>query len=123
MGSHDYSMRYFVLIMFVVSAAVSLALAADGVSPGIFCFALIGLTLFQLSVVLLPEVAENLVNPVEGLVLAHQPVNGATWSGAKLTHLVKLVVYVVAGMNILPAGVGVFLELEWLRNSGQVEVR
>ena len=46
---------------------------------------------------------------VEGLILAHQPVNGATWSGAKLSHLIKAVVYVVAGINGVPALVGLFL--------------
>ncbi|MCY3756502.1 MAG: hypothetical protein OXG96_02155 [Acidobacteria bacterium] len=43
------------------------------------------------------------------MILAHQPVNGATWSAAKLTHLVKAVVYVVAGVNGVPALVGLFL--------------
>ena len=41
----------------------------------------------------LPEIAEGLVNPVEGLILAHQPVNGHTWLAAKLTHLIRIVVY------------------------------
>ena len=49
------------------------------------------------------------MNPVEGLILAHQPVNGATWLGARLTHLLRIVVYVVAGVNGLPALIGVFL--------------
>ena len=44
-----------------------------------------------------------------GLILAHQPVNGATWSGAKLTHLIKIVVYIVASVNGVPALVGIFL--------------
>ena len=35
--------------------------------------------------------------------------NGATWSGAKLSHLIKAVVYVVAGINGVPALVGLFL--------------
>ena len=110
MGSNDYAMRYLMAFLCLMGAGVSLLLAAFDASPGIFSLVLIGLTVFQLSVVLLPEVAENLVNPVEGLVLAHQPVNGATWAGAKLTHLVKLVLYVVAGINFLPAIIGVFLD-------------
>ena len=35
--------------------------------------------------------------------------NGATWSAAKLTHLVRAVVYVVAGVNGVPALIGLFL--------------
>ena len=73
------------------------------------CPVFVGITVFQLSIILITEVAESLVNPVEGLILAHQPVNGATWSGAKLTHLIKVIVYIVAGVNGVPALVGFFL--------------
>ena len=110
MGSGDRAMKYLMAVMCFWALLLSLGLAAAGTSPAIFCLALIGLTMFQLSLALLPEVAENLVNPVEGMVLAHQPVNGATWAGARLTHLFKLVLYVVAGINILPAIIGVFLD-------------
>ena len=110
MGSNDYAMKHLMAFLCLLAAALSLVLAGIGISPGIFCLFLIAFTVFQLSLILLPEVAENLVNPVEGMVLAHQPVNGATWAGAKLTHLFKLVVYVVAGINILPAIIGGFLD-------------
>ena len=110
MGSNDYAMKALMVILCLMAAVLSLVLAGVGISPGMFCLILIALTVFQLSLVLLPEVAENLVNPVEGMVLAHQPVNGATWAGAKLTHLFKLVLYVVAGINILPAIIGGFLD-------------
>ena len=110
MGSYDYSMRKMMAIFCFFGLLIGSMLAGFGASPGVFCLALIGLTVFQLSVVLLPEVAENLVNPVEGIVLAHQPVNGATWAGAKLTHLFKLVLYVVAAINVLPAIIGAALD-------------
>ena len=110
MGSNEYAMKHLMALWCAMATVGSLVLAAVGISPGIFCLFLIAFTVFQLGVILLPEVAENLVNPVEGMVLAHQPVNGATWAGAKLTHLFKLVLYVVAGINILPAIIGGFLD-------------
>ena len=108
MGSHD-TMRFFAIVWFIGSSCISLLMAYFGVSPGIYLLVFVGLTVFQLSLLLISEVAETLVNPVEGLILAHQPVNGATWSGAKLTHLIKVVLYVVAGVNGVPALVGFFL--------------
>ena len=110
MGSSDRAMTYLMALMCFMGVLISLGLVASGVSPGMFGLVLIGLTVFQLSLVLLPEVAENLVNPIEGMVLAHQPVNGATWAGAKLTHLFKLVLYVVVAINTFPAIIGTFLD-------------
>ena len=109
MGSHDQSMRSLTLIWFLLSGLISLAMAVSGASPGIYLLVFVGLTVFQLGMLLVSEVAESLVNPVEGLILAHQPVNGATWLGARLTHLLRIVVYVVAAVNGVPAIVGIFL--------------
>ena len=109
MGNQDYSMRFLVILWFFMASLISLGMAVAGASPGYYLLLFLGLTVFQLSILLIPEAAENLVNPVEGLILAHQPVNGATWSGAKLSHLIKAVVYVVAGINGVPALVGLFL--------------
>ena len=109
MGNHDYSMRFLVILWFFMASLISLGMSVAGASPGDYLLLFLGLTVFQLSILLIPEAAENLVNPVEGLILAHQPVNGATWSGAKLSHLIKAVVYVVAGINGVPALVGLFL--------------
>lgn len=109
MGNQDYSMRFLVIFWFFLASLISLAMAFTGTDPEWYLLVFLGLTVFQLSILLIPEAAENLVNPVEGLILAHQPVNGATWSGAKLTHLIKAVVFVVAAINGLPALVGLFL--------------
>ena len=118
MGNQDYSMRFLVIFWFFMASLISLVMAFTGTDPEWYLLVFLGLTVFQLSILLIPEAAENLVNPVEGLILAHQPVNGATWSGAKLTHLIKAVVYVVAGVNGVPALVGLFLPhgdgIRWL---------
>ena len=106
---NDYSMRGLMNIWFVLSAIASVMFAAMGAPPGIYLAVFLGLTVFQLGVLLFPEIAESLVNPVDGLILAHQPVDGATWSGAKLAHLTKIVAYAVTGMNAAPALVGLAL--------------
>ena len=109
MGNQDYSLRFLVIFWFFLASLMSLVMAFTGTDPEWYLLVFLGLTVFNLIIILIPEAAENLVNPVEGLILAHQPVNGATWSGAKLTHLIKAVVYVVAGVNGVPALVGLFL--------------
>ena len=109
MGNQDYSLRFLVIFWFFLASLMSLVMAFTGTDPEWYLLVFLGLTVFNLIILLIPEAAENLVNPVEGLILAHQPVNGATWSGAKLTHLIKAVVYVVAGVNGVPALVGLFL--------------
>ncbi|MXZ34105.1 MAG: hypothetical protein F4Z21_02330 [Acidobacteria bacterium] len=109
MGNQDYSLRSLVIVWFFLGAFISVGMAYTGTDPQWYLLIFLGITVFQLSILLIPEAAEILVNPVGGLILAHQPVNGATWSAAKLTHLVKAVVYVVAGVNGVPSLVGLFL--------------
>ena len=103
MGSDAYSMRTLTIIWFFFSGVLSVLMAAFGAGAGVYLLVFLALTAFQLSMLLVPEIAEGLVNPVEGLILAHQPVNGATWLAAKLTHLVRIVAYVVAAVNGVPA--------------------
>ncbi len=117
-GNQDYSLRVLVTFWFFLAGLISLVMAFTGTVPWWYLLVFLGITLLNLIVVLIPVVAENLVNPVEGLILAQQPVNGATWSAAKLTHLVKAVAYVVAGVNGVPALVGLSLPhgegIRWL---------
>ena len=109
---NEYSMRGLMYIWFILSALGSIVAAAAGAAPGIYLAVFLGLTVFQLGVLLMPEIAESLVNPADGLILAHQPVDGATWSGAKLAHLTKIVAYAVTGLNAVPALVGLALPHE-----------
>ena len=106
----DYgAMHAGMIVWFVLSSLISFVMFAAGSTPGIYLVVFLAITVFQVSIVLVAEVSESLVNPVAGLILAHQPVNGATWSGAKLTHLIVVVVYIVTGINGVPALVGVLL--------------
>ena len=106
---NEYSMRGLLAIWFILSAIGSFLAAVGGAPPGVYLAVFLGITVFQLGVLLLPEIAESLVNPVDGLILAHQPVDGATWSGAKLAHLTKIVAYAVTGLNAVPALLGLTL--------------
>jgi hypothetical protein len=73
------------------------------------------LTAFFLLTVLLSETANSLVNPVEAMVLAHQPINGATYTAAKLTHLLRILAYTIPALNLLPAFAGLLLPgASWL---------
>lgn len=105
----DYSLRSASLVWFFFSSLGSVVGVLTGASPAGYLLFFVALSAFMVGVHLVSEVAENLVNPVVELKLAHQPVNAATWSAAKLTHLLKVVVYVVGGMNGVPAAAGVFL--------------
>ena len=111
--SNDYSMRGLLNIWFALSAIASVPLvlmvAGTGSPTGFYLAVFLGFTAFQLSTLLFPEIAESLVNPVDGLILAHQPVDGATWSAAKAAHLTKIVAYAVTGLNAVPALVGIAL--------------
>ena len=94
----------------IVSSAMSLVMFAIGVPAATHFLIFLIFTLFILVAFLVPETADSLVNPVEGMILAHQPVNGATYTSAKLSHLFRIVVYVVLGMNGVPALLGTFLD-------------
>ena len=114
MLSDDYSVRSVMKIWCVLGGLWSVLLVVlasinGGFPAGWYLLVFLALTVLQLGVLLLPELAENLVNPVAGLTLAHQPVNGATWTGAKLAHLAGVVIYVVAMINGVPAVVGTLL--------------
>jgi hypothetical protein len=64
---------------------------------------------FVMLSVLLSETANSLVNPAEGKVLAHYPINGATYTAAKLTHLLRIILYLVPGLNAVPALAGLLM--------------
>jgi hypothetical protein len=66
-------------------------------------------TLLLFSIVI-SETSNTLVNPVEALILAHQPVNGATYTAAKLAHILTILLYLVQGLNAIPATAGLFLK-------------
>jgi hypothetical protein len=103
LGSNRLSLKMATRIYFAFSVIMTVALAATQVPfaayLGVF---LLFTTLILLSILLL-ETGNSLLNPVEALVLAHQPINGATYTAAKLTHLLLILLYLVPGLNVAPA--------------------
>ena len=79
------------------------------VPVGTYFASFLVITALLLLMVLTSETANSLVNPVEGVVLAHQPINGATYTAAKLTHLLRVLGYIVPALNLLPALGGILL--------------
>jgi hypothetical protein len=68
-----------------------------------------GFTAMLLACTLVSEAGNSLVNPAEGLVLAHQPIDGATYTAAKLTHLLRVVGMLAPALNAIPALVSFWL--------------
>ena len=102
MGRQTRGLRFTAIYAAIMSAAAALGfLLIGGTSFGLAALSL-GLTAFTLISVLLSEAANSLVNPDEALALAHQPINGATYTGAKLSHLLNIVLHYVFGWNLVP---------------------
>ena len=74
----------------------------------------IGYTMVILLMTIFQDAANSLMNPDEATVLTHQPIRGATYVAAKLTHLLTIVGFVVPSLNLVPAIAGLFLtEAKW----------
>jgi hypothetical protein len=105
-GVSGIGWRAAAMLYFVVFTLVGLAAGMAEPPTGAYLLAFLGITVAVLSMMLLPEAGNSLVNPSEALLLAHLPVRGATYTAAKLTHLVKVVGYLVPAINLGPALMG-----------------
>ena len=110
MGLNGYALKSASLLYFVLAAFLSLIFAAAGMQPGLYLKIFIGMTTLIMLSILLSEAGNSLLNPAEALTLAHQPIDGATWTAAKLSHLARIVCYLVPGLNTAPAIAGLFLK-------------
>ena len=110
LGSNGVALKTVAWLYFGISALLTFFLIAA--QPPVMGYASLFLMLstFLLLSILLSETGNSLVNPVEGMVLVHQPINGATYTAAKLTHLLRIIGYLVPGLNIVPAVGGLFLK-------------
>jgi hypothetical protein len=68
-----------------------------------FLTVLSAFTAMVLACTLVSEAGNSLVNPTEALVLAHQPIDGATYTAAKLSHLLRVVACLAPALNLIPA--------------------
>ncbi len=75
-----------------------------------YVFGMLAYSMFYLVWVLLEDTTNSLLNPEEASVLAHQPIGGATYVAAKLTHILSLLGLFVPALNGVPAIAGLYLE-------------
>ena len=95
---------YFAMsVFFALVAFVGISL------PG-YLFLMIAYTLIFVLYLLLTDAANSIMNPDEASVLAHQPIRGATYVAAKVTHLLVLVAVIVPALNLLPALAGLYIK-------------
>jgi hypothetical protein len=92
----------------VGSALLSLIALAKPSLPG-YLLLMIGFSMFMLLWTLLMDAANSIMNPDEASVLAHQPISGATYVAAKLTHVFVIVGAIIPALNLLPAIMGLTL--------------
>ena len=109
LGNNAAALKKASWVYFGLSALITIPLVLADVSVSMYAMVFLGMTAFLLTSMLLPETSNSLVNPVEGMVLAHQPIDGATYTAAKLTHLSRILLYMVPGLNLAPAVVALFL--------------
>lgn len=103
LGRNGVALQFVTWMYFGLSALLSLLFVVVQPPLATYFLTFQSLSAFLLLSVLLSEAGNSLVNPVEALVLAHQPINGATYTAAKLSHLLRIVVCLVPALNGVPA--------------------
>lgn len=109
LGTNSLALKTVAGIYAVFSAIAGGIAVAAGVAAQNYLAGFLIFTAFVLFSLVLAEVNSTLLNPAEGAILAHQPVNGATYTAAKLTHLVLLIGYLVPALNLIPSLFGIVL--------------
>jgi len=110
LGRSGVALKKAAWMYFVLIGIGSLLFAGARPTAGTYFWGFMFVTAFILFGVLLSETGNSLVNPTEGLVLAHQPINGATYTAAKLTHLLRILLYFVPGTSGVPALAGLLIK-------------
>lgn len=109
LGGRMDSMKLAGIVLFLAFGFLGIMMVLFHIRTDYYLTVFTAFTALQLSVVLLPEIAANLVNPSEVTVLIHQPIAGSTWTFAKITHLFRVIVYMVVAINGAPAFSGLLL--------------
>jgi hypothetical protein len=111
LGRDGTSLKIAFWLYLLMSALMAVAFVASGKTTLLaFSISFVVLTGFMMLGILISETCTSLVNPVEGLVLAHQPIEGASYAAAKLSHLLRILLYLVPALNLVPAFAGLFLK-------------
>ncbi len=106
LGRNGVALRTASIFYFIFAAVIALIFVLAQMSALAYFATFMAITAFLLVGVLVSEAGNSLINPSEAMVLAHQPINGATYTAAKLSHLLRIVLYLVAGIDALPALAG-----------------
>jgi len=109
LGNTDMTLQKSSWLFYILSGIMVFVFVAIGMSPTTYFLVFLMLSGFLLLTTLLAETNNSLMNPIEGLVLAHQPINGATYTSAKLTHILRILLYLVPALNLIPAFAGLLL--------------
>lgn len=103
LGRDGITLKYASWMYIGLGGFLCLIFVAHPPTAAAFLIGLSAFTAILLGCTLISEAGNSLVNPAEGLVLAHQPINGATYTAAKLTHLLRVVGYLAPALNLIPA--------------------
>lgn len=108
LGLNGVALGTMAKIFVIMSALFTLPfmLSAADFSLSAYLTILVLITTFLVVFVLFSEAANSLMNPTEALVLSHQPINGATYTAAKLSHLLQVILFIVPSVNTIPALAG-----------------
>jgi len=109
LGHSGIALKTMAWFYFVFLSAVGIILVFARLSLPFYFSIFLGITAMFLLALLISETNNSLVNPEEGLVLAHQPIDGATYTAAKLSHLARILFYIVPALNVVPALAGLWL--------------
>jgi hypothetical protein len=109
LGTQGVALKGAMWLYGAYSALLSILLLLIQPSIATFYSLFLWFTAFVLFSILLSEAGNSLVNPAESLVLAHQPIDGATYTAAKLSHLGRIILYLVPGLNLVPAFAGLLM--------------
>ena len=113
LGRSGFALKAMAWWYFALSGFVTLVSLFVRPTPVQYLSIFLALTALVLLTLLVSETNNSLVNPVEGLVLAHQPIEGATYTAAKLSHLGRILLYVVPALDGVPALAGLLLRAPW----------
>jgi hypothetical protein len=113
-GRDGVRLKSLALIYGAITGLLAVLQVLLRVGGDVYRATFLAITALLLLLLVTMEASSSLVNPAEGLVLAHYPIQGATYTAAKLTHLAALLGYVIPAINLLPA-VGTLLlkEARW----------
>jgi hypothetical protein len=103
LGRNNAAMGMAGIFYVIISASMTIFSVLAHATPAAHLALFLTFTVFLFTGILLSEAGNSLVNPTEGMVLAHQPINGATYTAAKLSHLLRIVLFLTPALNGMAA--------------------